>query len=110
MVPYPSTPPPDKYVRQEPSSCILDQMKLILPDVLAVEQRGRTMEVLCEAPNGTDVGTCGSLKIIAALEFVEHLSEVGSQENLLWPALLPLAVVAAPFSSFAIAAAPVTHE
>jgi hypothetical protein len=46
---------------------------LIFPDVLGAELVRRGMEELGEPPDRTDVGTCGSLRVIAALEFLEHL-------------------------------------
>ena len=50
---------------------ILDQMKLIPPDALESSSAGERWQNWRTA-DGTDVGTCGSLRVIAALEFLEH--------------------------------------
>jgi hypothetical protein len=48
---------------------------MILPDLLGAEDGGRAVEVLGEPPDRTDVGTCGSLRLITAFEFIEHTAE-----------------------------------
>jgi len=53
-------------------SAFLEEMYLILANVFDTKPLWRTMEELGELPDGTDVGTCGSLRVITALEFLEH--------------------------------------
>jgi hypothetical protein len=68
----------------------LHQMKLILADVLAAEQVRGAMEVSGEPPDGTDVGTCGSLGVITALEFLEHpFAKLGHRDLLVTLKILP---------------------
>jgi hypothetical protein len=48
-------------------------MELILADLFETEFVRRAMEVFGESPDRTDIGMCGSVRVIPALEFLEHL-------------------------------------
>jgi hypothetical protein len=58
--------------RMGPQFAFLDEVQLVLPDLFGTEQVRGAMEVGGEPPDGTDVGTCGSLRVITALEFLEY--------------------------------------
>jgi hypothetical protein len=61
----------------------LKQMDLKLANVLDAEPFWGAMEIGGEPLDGTDVGTCGSLRVITALEFLEHLvSKLGHRDLL----------------------------
>ena len=61
----------------------LKQIGLKLADLLGTESFRRAVEVLSKLLDGSDVSTCGSLGVITALEFVEHLfSELGHRDLL----------------------------
>ena len=58
-------------------------MQLVLPDLQWAEKIGRTVEVRGEPPDSVDVRVCGSLGVIAALEFLErHFSKLGHKDLL----------------------------
>src|SRR5215469_700782 len=58
-------------------------MQLVLPDLQWAELIGRTMKVRGEPPNSVNVGACGSLGVIAALELIErHFSKLGHRDLL----------------------------
>src|SRR5215471_3731372 len=62
---------------------LLHEVQLILADVIAVELVGRAVEVLGETPDRANVGNCGSLRVVATLEFVErHFSKLGHRDLL----------------------------
>jgi hypothetical protein len=52
---------------------LLDEMQLVLAEVFASELIGRPMEVFSELPDRRNIGICGSLRVITALELFEHL-------------------------------------
>src|ERR1022692_3800097 len=55
------------------------------------------MEVLGEPPDRTDVGTCGSLRVITALEFLEHpYAKLGHRDLLVTQTYLLAASDASP--------------
>ena len=51
---------------------LLEKIDLILADLLDAESLGRAVEVSGETANRADLGACGSLGVITALEFLEH--------------------------------------
>jgi hypothetical protein len=51
----------------------LEQMGLILPDLLGPELVGRLVKVLRELADDPDVGFYGTMGVITALEFFQHL-------------------------------------
>jgi hypothetical protein len=51
----------------------LEQMGLILPDLLGPELVGRLVKVRRELADDPDVGFCGTMGVITALEFFQHL-------------------------------------
>jgi hypothetical protein len=55
-----------------PQFAFLEEVQLVLPDVFNTELIGGTVKVFGEPPDSADVGACGSLRVITALEFVEH--------------------------------------
>src|SRR5690348_7054993 len=58
-------------------------MQLVLPNLQRAEQIGRTVKMRSEPPDSADVRACGSLGVIAALEFFErHLSKLGHRDLL----------------------------
>ena len=52
---------------------LFDEMQLVLADLLLAELLGRLIEVFGEPSDTRDVGMCGSLRVIAELEFLKHL-------------------------------------
>jgi hypothetical protein len=50
----------------------VDEMKLVLPDFLRTEFIGRTVKIRSEPSDGADIGACGSLGVISAIEFLDH--------------------------------------
>jgi hypothetical protein len=48
-------------------------MSLKLPDMLGAEFVGRLVEMLREVADDTNVGGCGTMGVIATLEFFQHL-------------------------------------
>jgi hypothetical protein len=68
----------------------LHQVELIFPDVFGAELVRRAMEELGEPPDRTDIGTCGSLGVITALEFFEHpFAKLGHRDLLVTHNILP---------------------
>src|SRR5215469_282713 len=58
-------------------------MELILPNLFRAELIGRSVEVLRKTTDRTDVSVCGSLRVITALEFLEHpFSKLGHRDLL----------------------------
>lgn len=51
---------------------LFDEVQLVLAYVLPAELLGRVMEVFGESPDTRDIGVCGSLRVIAELEFLKH--------------------------------------
>jgi len=52
---------------------LFEKVDLVLPDMLNAELIGRAAEILRKLPDGANVSTCGSLRVVTALEFLEHL-------------------------------------
>jgi hypothetical protein len=48
------------------------QMNLVLANFLRAQLVRRTMEICSEPSDGADIGACGSLGVIATLEFLER--------------------------------------
>src|SRR5215831_13909396 len=76
---------------------LLHEVQLILADMVAVELVRRPAKVLGETPDRADVGNCGSLRVIAALEFLERpFSKLGHRDLLvthtIWQRRWPLAL------------------
>ncbi len=58
-------------------------MQLVLPDLQRAKLIGRTVEVRGEPRDRVSVRPCGSLGVIAALEFLErHFSKLGHRDLL----------------------------
>src|SRR5215472_7996612 len=58
-------------------------MQLVLPNLQRTELIGRTVKVRSEPPDSVNIGACGSLGVIAALEFLErHFSKLGHRDLL----------------------------
>jgi hypothetical protein len=63
---------------------------LELTNVLRTELIGRAVKVCGEPPDGTDVDDRGSLRVIAALELIEHLlAKTGHRDLLVTRNLTP---------------------
>ena len=54
------------------SDLLFEAVELVLADVLDAKLFGRAMEVFGEPPDGRHVGTCGSLRVITALDLFEQ--------------------------------------
>jgi len=62
---------------------LLEEMQLELPNFLYTESLWRAVEVFSKLLDGSDIGTCGSLGVIPALEFLEHpFSKLGHRDLL----------------------------
>jgi len=48
-------------------------MSLILPDLLGLELVGRLVEIRRELADDADVGFCGTRRVIATPEFLQHV-------------------------------------
>jgi hypothetical protein len=51
----------------------LKQMGLILPDLLGPKLVRRLVKIRRELADDSDVGSCGTMGVITALEFLQHL-------------------------------------
>ena len=61
----------------------LEKVELELANLLRAQFIRRAMEVFSKLLDGSDVGTCGSLGVIPALEFLEHpFSKLGHRDLL----------------------------
>ena len=62
---------------------LLQKVQLIFPDMLRTELIGGAVEIRSELPHRADVAPCGSLRVITAIEFVEHpCSKLGHMDLL----------------------------
>src|SRR5438132_3470669 len=62
---------------------LLQKVQLIFPDMLQAELIGGAVEMLSELPHRADVAPCGSLRVITALDLVEHpFSKLGHRDLL----------------------------
>jgi hypothetical protein len=48
-------------------------MSLILSDLFGAELVGRLVEVFSELADDADVGSCGTMRVITTLEFLQQL-------------------------------------
>ena len=59
------------------------QIRLVLADMIRAKPFGRTMEVLRKVFHRVDVRTYGALRVVATLEFIQHLLPKMGHSNLL---------------------------
>jgi hypothetical protein len=50
----------------------LRQLSLILPDLFGPELVGRLVKILGELADDPEIGFCGTMGVITALEFLQH--------------------------------------
>src|SRR3981189_1783357 len=68
-----------------PPGALSEQIRLVLAYLFRAKTFGRTAEVLRKVLHRIDVGTCGALRVVATLEFIQHhLPKIG-HGNLLDP-------------------------